>query len=255
MLLMPAPSDHSIAGNIAWLCLTILVLILSFALSWLILTPMDFAYQWLYGLIDIDQHIAKYGPENTVRHGFELTADAERFRLFSGIVSAIHQQGQGLDALVYHNPQGTALAKLLTHDEVVHLEDVAILIDRMKILVIASLILFMGVLTWIYLRFHQIPSFRSMLLTVFIFLAFAIALILIIGPYEVFYNLHVWVFPEEHKWFFYYEESLMSTMMKAPDLFAYIAILLLALAVPIFVFLMWLVRKMMLPKMHRNAAA
>jgi len=42
--------------------------------------------------------------------------------------------------------------------------------------------------------------------------------------------------------------------MKAPDLFAYIAILLLVLAVPIFVLLMWLIRKMMLRKMIRNAA-
>ena len=252
---MSKPDKHLLAGNTAWLCLTLLALMLSFGVSWLILTPLDFAYEWLYGLIDIDQHIAKFGPKNTVRQGFELTSEAERFRLFSAIVSAIHQQGQGLDTLVYHNQQGTVLAKFLTHDEVVHLQDVAILIDRMKVLMIASVILFIGLLVWIYRRFKRIPTFRSMLLTVFIFLAFAIALVLVIGPYEVFYTLHVWVFPEEHKWFFYYEESLMSTMMKAPDLFAYISILLLVLAVPVFVLLMWLIRKMMLRKMIRNAAA
>ena len=252
---MLVSGSHKPTENIAWLCLTLLALLLSFASSWLILLPWDFAYQWLYSFIEIDQHIATFGPRNTLRQGFELTTDNERFRLFSAIVSAIHQQGFGLDSLVYHNAQGTALAKLLTHDEVVHLQDVAILIDRMKILIIVSIAVFIGLLMWIYLRFKRMPTFRSMLLTVFSFLALAIIIVLLIGPHKVFYTLHLWVFPSEHKWFFYYEESLMSTMMKAPDLFAYIAILLLALAIPVFVFLMWMIRKAVLPKMQRNAAS
>ena len=67
--------------------------------------------------------------------------------------------------------------------------------------------------------------------------------VMLIGPYEIFSQFHVWVFPEEHKWKFYYEESVMSNLMKAPDLFAYIAVLLVALAVPIFAGLMWLVKQ------------
>lgn len=243
------------SGNITWLCLTLLVLIISFGLSWLILVPLNFAFEWLYSLIEIDQHIAEFGPRNTLRQGFELTTDAERFRLFSAIVSAIHNQGLGLDALVYHNPQGTALATLLTHDEVVHLQDVAILIDRMKRLVMGATLLFIALLIWLFLRSKRMPSFRSMLLTAVIFLGSCIVLVLLIGPYKVFYNLHVWVFPEEHKWFFYYEESLMSTLMKAPDLFAYIAILLPVLAVPIFILIMWLVQRVLLIKTNRNATA
>jgi hypothetical protein len=45
----------------------------------------------------------------------------------------------------------------------------------------------------------------------------------VIGPKAVFTQLHIWVFPAEHKWFFYYQDSLMSTMMHAPILFGGIA--------------------------------
>jgi len=44
------------------------------------------------------------------------------------------------------------------------------------------------------------------------------------GFTDVFYYLHTLVFPDNHQWFFYYQESLMSSLMKAPDLFAGIAI-------------------------------
>ena len=243
------------AGNIAWLCLALLALLLSFGVSWLILIPFDFAYEWLYSLIEIDKHIATFAPKNPIKLDFESTTDLERFRLFSGIVTAIHQHGVGLGTLVYHNPQGTALAKLLSHDEVVHLQDVAILIDRMKVLLLTCVALFVGQLAWIYFKAVRIPTFKSMLFTVLAFLCLVIIAVLIIGPYEVFYTLHVWVFPDEHKWFFYYEESLMSTMMKAPDLFAYIAILLLVIAVPVFVLIMWLIRRIVLLKPPRSHAA
>ena len=242
------------AGNIAWLGLALLALLLSFGASWLILIPSDFAYEWLYSLIGIDQHIATYAPKNPIKLDFESTTDIERFRLFSGIVTAIHQQGVGLDALVYHNAEGTALAKLLSHDEVVHLQDVAILIDRMKVLLLICTALFVGLLAWIYFKEVRLPTFKSLLLTMLAFLGLVIIAVLIIGPYEVFYNLHVWVFPDEHKWFFYYEESLMSTMMKAPDLFAYIAILLLVIAVPVFVLIMWIIRRIVLLKPPRSHA-
>ena len=242
------------AGNIAWLGLALLALLLSFGASWLILIPSDFAYEWLYSLIGIDQHIATYAPKNPIKLDFESTTDIERFRLFSGIVTAIHQQGVGLDALVYHNAEGTALAKLLSHDEVVHLQDVAILIDRMKVLLLICTALFVGLLAWIYFKEVRLPTFKSLLLTMLAFLGLVIIAVLIIGPYEVFYNLHVWVFPDEHKWFFYYEESLMSTMMKAPDLFAYIAILLLVIAVPVFVLIMWIIRRIVMLKPPRSHA-
>ena len=231
------------AGNLAWLCLALLTLLLSFGVSWLILLPLDFAFPWLYELIAIDQHIAKYAPVNAIKLDFDTTTDHERFRLFSGIVAAIHQQGEGLDRLIYHNAQGIALAKLLTRDEVVHLQDVALLIERMKVLLVICLILLIGLIGWVKFKSLRTPTFKSMLFTVLIFLGLIIATILIIGPYEVFYTLHLWVFPEENKWFFYYEESLMSTLMKAPDIFAYIVVLLFVIAMPVFIVGLWLIKR------------
>lgn len=53
--------------------------------------------------------------------------------------------------------------------------------------------------------------------------------VLLAGAKKFFYWLHTIVFPADHQWFFYYEESLMSTLMKAPALFAPISILLILL--------------------------
>jgi hypothetical protein len=68
--------------------------------------------------------------------------------------------------------------------------------------------------------------------------------ILIAGPVEVFYGIHRWVFPTGHQWFFFYEESLMSTLMKAPDLFGYIAIILLLLTLTIFWLILWVASRL-----------
>jgi hypothetical protein len=52
----------------------------------------------------------------------------------------------------------------------------------------------------------------------------------VVGPVQVFYVLHELVFPAGHEWFFYYQDSLMSMMMQAPNLFGPIAVLWLVLA-------------------------
>jgi uncharacterized membrane protein len=57
-----------------------------------------------------------------------------------------------------------------------------------------------------------------------------VAALLTVGFREVFYAFHEAIFPPDHQWFFYYQDSLMSTMMKAPFLFGYIAAALVALA-------------------------
>ena len=63
----------------------------------------------------------------------------------------------------------------------------------------------------------------------------AVGLVLLIaGPTAVFYQLHIWIFPDDHQWFFYYQESLMSTMMKAPDLFGGIGATIGGLGIVIF---------------------
>ncbi len=62
-------------------------------------------------------------------------------------------------------------------------------------------------------------------------------LVVVIGPVKVFYALHELLFPDGHQWFFYYQESLMSTMMKAPELFGWIAMEWALLAILCFVLL------------------
>lgn len=243
---MTAKFQAQSRGRLRWLCLTFISFCLAIGISWIVLTPLNFGYQQLYSAINIDQHIATYAPKNIHKKDFQQTDEQERFRLFADIVTAIHQQGEGLAGLAYHTPQGQRIDSLLTHDEVVHLEDVAILIDRMRLLLLVLSVIFVGLLIWMYRSRQTMPSFRSILLSAIIALLAMTAIILLIGPHKVFYQLHIWAFPAEHKWFFFYEESLMSTMMKAPDLFAYIAILLVLLALPIFIVMMWLIQRVLL---------
>lgn len=243
---MTAKFQAQSRGRLRWLCLTFISFCLAIGISWIVLTPLNFGYQQLYSAINIDQHIATYAPKNIHKKDFQQTDEQERFRLFADIVTAIHQQGEGLAGLAYHTPQGQRIDSLLTHDEVLHLEDVAILIDRMRFLLLVLSVIFVGLLIWMYRSRQTMPSFRSILLSAIIALLAMTAIILLIGPHKVFYQLHIWAFPAEHKWFFFYEESLMSTMMKAPDLFAYIAILLVLLALPIFIVMMWLIQRVLL---------
>jgi hypothetical protein len=56
----------------------------------------------------------------------------------------------------------------------------------------------------------------------------------------VFYGLHTWIFPPGHAWFFYYQDSLMTMMMKAPELFAYIALTLAVVSLACLMVMLWL---------------
>ncbi|MDZ7747429.1 MAG: hypothetical protein U5K43_00040 [Halofilum sp. (in: g-proteobacteria)] len=60
-----------------------------------------------------------------------------------------------------------------------------------------------------------------------------------VGPVDLFYWLHEQVFPPDHQWFFHYQESLMSMMMRAPDLFGAIAVLWLALTLVVGATIAW----------------
>lgn len=204
--------------------------------------PVNFGYEWLYGAIGIDQHIAQYAPKNETRFGFEFTTQAERFRLFGDVVTAIHNNGEGLASLQYLDTNSNVTHTLFTKDEVIHLKDVAILIQRMTWLMAGVAVTFCVLLIVAYRRRIPMPSFKSLLIYALMALVAVTGIIFLIGPHDVFYQLHVWAFPDEHKWFFYYEESLMSTMMKAPDLFGYIAVLLVAVGVLLFVVIMWLLK-------------
>jgi hypothetical protein len=72
--------------------------------------------------------------------------------------------------------------------------------------------------------------------------------VLAIGPRRVFYRMHEWVFPPENPWFFYYQDSLMSTMMKAPHLFGAIAPVLLALGLLLYAGLLFAAARLARPQ-------
>lgn len=203
----------------------LLALTTAATLSWLALARVDFLYAAIYEMAGLGKNIDHYAPKNRYRHRFEETTKAERVRLFAAIVTAIHHQGEGLESLTYHTPQGEAIAPLLRHAEVIHLKDVAHLIDRLLPVGLTATLLFLAATAWLLMRRPQLPPLRKVAPHALLVVALLLLLLFAIGPTRVFYALHVWIFPVGHKWFFYYQESLMSTMMRAPLLFGYIAAL------------------------------
>ena len=200
---------------------------LALAVSWMVLAKVNFAYPLLYDYAGIGDNIVSFAPKNKIKPDFEQSSRAEHLALFSGIVTSIHQHGEGLNALTYHTKKGLGIP-LLTNAEVVHLEDVAKLYDKMKGLAWGALFLWLGLI--VMQRRSQVNIFSVSSLPYVLVLPLIVLVVLAIGAEKIFYKLHTLVFPDGHQWFFYYEESLMSMMMKAPDLFAYIAIMLVLLA-------------------------
>ncbi len=226
-----------------WFAFLLLTFMVSLALSWVVLAKVDFAYPLLHDYAGIGANIERYGPLNPLRPHFEQTTREDRIQLFHGIVEGIHHQGDGLASLLYHDRNGQPLNTLLTEAEITHLIDVANLIDKAKVAAVVALILW-GILLALLLRNRQqLPSVKQLLVGL-LGLGVVVAGILALGAEKVFYQFHVWIFPEGHQWFFYYEESLMSMMMKAPDLFGYIAIMLVVLAVIIHVGLLWTYKRL-----------
>jgi uncharacterized membrane protein len=204
-----------------WLLFLLLTFIVTLPISWWGLAKADFFYSSLYDSIGIGEHIERYAPGNQKsKPGFENTSKAERVALFHDIVTAIHNQGKGLESLSYLN-QGQQVA-LLSTAEVTHLRDVAILLEKLRPVLIVAIIIWLLSLIIIFIKHIEIPSAKQFLLSAFSLLIIC-AIVLSFGPEKLFNQLHIWAFPKDHQWFFYYEESLMSTMMKAPDLFAYIS--------------------------------
>ena len=209
-------------------------------LAWRCLAAVDFLYPVLYDAIGVHEHIERFAPQNRYKQGFAETTPAERQRLFGAIVDAIHDSGAGLDELVYHDPQGRPVDRLLRTPEVGHLQDVARLLDRLlpvgglATAWVALHLLLMRRLGW------AMPRWRRLLGLSLAAVGAGVLVVVLAGPRRVFAWAHDLVFPPDHPWFFYYQDSLMSTFMMAPYLFGAIALVMLPLALSFYAGLLWL---------------
>jgi hypothetical protein len=213
-------------------------------MAWRALAAVDFLYPVFYEAIDVHGHIETFAPQNRYKADFGKTTREERLRLFGEIVDAIHASGAGLDDIEYHGPDGEVIGTLLREPEVGHLQDVANLVDRiapigwLAVAWTASQLLLIRLFGW------RVPSLTRLLGASLLAVAAGIGIVLMIGARRVFYWFHEWVFPPDHPWFFYYQDSLMSTMMKAPDLFGGIALVLLAAGLSLYALLLWFARRL-----------
>ncbi|EMQ2878738.1 DUF1461 domain-containing protein [Vibrio navarrensis] len=204
--------------------------IFALLLSWHLCSLADFFYPFLYTLLDISSHIDHFAPQNLYKSGFALTSDSERFRLFHEIVAGVQHHGGAFGEIRYLN--GEQWEPLLRAPEVIHLLDVRHLIDLFYFVGIWCGVFFaISLLYFLCLpkrtrcqpvqnKAAKYPLWPFKVAALFA----AVALLSWIGPTRVFYTLHEWVFPSDHQWMFSYQESLMTTLMKAPDIFAAIAI-------------------------------
>ncbi len=209
--------NASVVKQAIWFVILISALLAALATGWMLHKPADYGYSFWYDQMDIGGHIDKYGPKNRYIRGFDDLSREQHLELFGGIVDAVHSQGEGLAELEFTDSRGRT-KPLLREPEVVHLQDVANLIDVLSVAGAVSLL---------------IAAIGTFMLIGGLLAAVGLVL-LIAGPTAVFYQLHIWIFPDDHQWFFYYQESLMSTMMKAPDLFGGIGATIGGLGIVIF---------------------
>lgn len=198
-------------------------------IAWQALSAVNFLYPLWHKVLDIDDTVRVYGPQNRNRHGFEYTNAAEHARLFAAIVHAVENGGRGLENLHYRDGDGRPMGLLLTGPEIVHLRDVARLVGFFRTFGWAWTLIFIGLAASLWLKPAPQPPLKKYLAYFTLIILLGTGAVLAIGPTAVFYKFHTWIFPAGHKWFFYYQESLMTTLMKAPTLFAGIAAEWLAL--------------------------
>lgn len=210
-------------------------ILFSLSLAWLVLKPIDFLYPVWHDYAGIGEGIDRYAPQNKYKPGFAATSAEERYQLFADINRAIHSSGDGLAEIYYQTATSGGPQQLLRQPEQVHLQDVANLVDFMRWVVIINAVLFVTLLVLILKLPMRLLVWRGQLVGMLGFSGGLVCLLLVFSPKTVFNQLHIWIFPENHQWFFYYQESLMSTMMVAPNLFGWIALALGLLACVIYV--------------------
>lgn len=207
-------------------------------LAWHLLAQVNFVYPLGYRLLNIEQHIQEFGPSNRYKQDFAQTTPAEHLDLFAQITRAVQNHGQGLAEISYRLPDGTTTL-LMRNAEVIHLQDVANLIDVFYGAGIIGALIWMVLLGIAFKKQFSLPPLKKILLGFLTSIIGITLVIFITGPTKVFYWLHEQIFPDEHEWFFYYQDSLMTTLMKAPDLFGFIAVILVILMMLLWSLTIW----------------
>jgi hypothetical protein len=192
--------------------------------------------------------VNEFAPLNrNDKESFALTSKTERVRVFNDIAREINTGGGGLGSISY-TPEGAGAATpFLVEAERDHLQDVANLVSSLKPIgaVIASLLIAFYGFCWYYKVSRYQYFWRPSGIFVSLFQISAVAVLCVaitfaLGPQQTFYLLHEWAFSDKAQWYFYFEDSLMTTLM--PEIvFANIAALLGILTV-----LTWLVANFVL---------
>ena len=228
--------------------LTLALLVSCLYVSWQVLSQANFLYNQIYEHNDLEAHVNEFAPLNrNGKESFALTTKAERVRVFNDIAREINAGGGGLGAITY-TPEGAGAATtFLVEAERDHLQDVANLVSNLKPVgaVITSLLIVFYGFCWYYkvsrYQYFWRPSglFVS-ILQIAAVAALCVAITFALGPQQTFYLLHEWAFSGKAQWYFYFEDSLMTTLM--PEIvFANIAALVGILTV-----LTWLVANLVL---------
>ncbi|NTS76100.1 DUF1461 domain-containing protein [Catenovulum sp. SM1970] len=217
-------------------CVLFFSLAFAFLAGWKITAAFEFAYPLWYQVMDIEQAIAKFAPQNIYKQDFALTDPQQHILLFKQIADSIElplaDVKSALASIEYTNREHTVIDTLLHNSEIQHLYDVAVLLNTINTFCFGVIILTASLLFGMY-QFSQNTKtsinikITDVYLSMLALLSVGLIIIAVIGFRPVFYQLHKWVFPENSQWFFYYQESLMTTLMQAPYLFAYIGGLLL----------------------------
>ncbi|NQZ22723.1 MAG: DUF1461 domain-containing protein [Colwellia sp.] len=220
--------------NILWLLCCISLFVFSLGLSWQVNKSADFFYGFWYQQLNIEQTITSYVPDNTFdKQDYVETTTQQRIDNFSEIVTEIHNNGEQLALLSYVN-KNQQIKKLLTPAEIIHLEDVSQLIQKLTLVSVGNFIMLFILVGVIFKNKLCLPNRKDQIFAVALPSLLLLLLLMLFGFTELFYYLHTVVFPDNHQWFFYYQESLMSSLMKAPDLFAGISVTLTVIALIIY---------------------
>ena len=231
--------------------LSISLFVICLFLAWKSLSATNFFFERLYQLHAIDEQIKNYAPQNRNRENFELTSSLEHQRIFGEIVSSINTNGRGLAEIGYFDSSGEKIDDFLTINEITHLQDVSeLIVSSTKLVLILT-----GVLIAVYGFFFYYKVSRSRYLwkpvtTLFSFftmvftLGLVTGIIFVIGARKVFHLLHEVLFADKGQWFFYYQDSLMTTLLPE-SLFGTIAVMMTVCALFYWIILNTIITKIL----------